>query len=211
MFVNKIGAHHLEYGMNCQDYGLEKERMKLVCDGCSEGAHSEVGAKLYCHLSDQGYSTRQIFRRLSGIFGQSAASIRDYMCFTILKVIENEEIFKVSYCGDGYIILEDTEGNICFEELSDGTYPKYFAYNYCDTEALMYYKNGVDFIEKEFSKKVYKNVGVASDGLRFIVKSEDGKLKAEFTHLLKSKKTAAVKRFINRNQKLFQDDITIVF
>ena len=45
MFVNKMGAQHLDYGKNCQDYGLEKDCLKVVCDGCSEGAHSEVGAK----------------------------------------------------------------------------------------------------------------------------------------------------------------------
>ena len=121
MFVNKIGAQHLAYGRNCQDYGLEKEMTKLVCDGCSEGAHSEVGVKMYCHLAEHGYSTKQIFRRLTSIFGQSPASIRDYLCFTILKVVENEDFFKVSYCGDGYLILEDLEGGISFEELSDDT------------------------------------------------------------------------------------------
>ncbi|MDE7417369.1 MAG: hypothetical protein K2N44_13900 [Lachnospiraceae bacterium] len=211
MFVNKIGAQHLAFGRNCQDYGLEKETVKLVCDGCSEGAHSEVGVKMYCHLSELGYSTKQIFKRLTGIFGQSSASIRDYLCFTILKVIETENFFKVSYCGDGYLILEDLEGGISFEELSDGEYPKYFAYNYCDAKMLTYYKDGVRFTEQNFSKRTYKNVGIASDGLRFIVKSENETLKAELIGLLKAGRAVGVKRFINRNQKLFQDDITIVF
>jgi len=211
MFVNKIGLQHLEYGRNCQDYGLEKENMKLVCDGCSEGAHSEVGVKMYCHLSALGYSTKQIFKRMTGIFGQSAASIRDYLCFTILKVVESEESFKVSYCGDGYLILEDLEGNVSFEELNDGEYPKYFAYNYCDADTLTHYKEGVGFIERDFSKKRYKNVGIASDGLRFVVQSKDEAFQTEFVELLQSGKAVKIKRFINRNQKLFQDDITIVF
>lgn len=211
MFVNKIGAQHLAFGMNCQDYGLEKDTIKLVCDGCSEGRHSEVGVKMYCHLSALGYSTKQIFKRLVSIFGQSAASVRDYLCFTILKVVEGEAFFRVSYCGDGYIILEDLEGNLSFEELGGGEYPKYFAYNYCDTDMLTHYKDGVEFVEKDFSKKEYQNVGVASDGLRFIIKSENDALKEEFAALLKARRTVAVKRFINRNQKLFRDDITIVF
>ncbi|MDE7478280.1 MAG: hypothetical protein K2M91_10075, partial [Lachnospiraceae bacterium] len=172
MFVNKTGSLHLELGLNCQDYGLEKEHLKLVCDGCSEGAHSEVGVKMFCHLSELGYSTRQIFRRLINLFGQSSATIKDYLCFTILKVVENEEAFKVSYCGDGYIILEDMEGNISFKELNDGEYPKYFVYNYCDTKMLSYYKEGVEISELILLKKIYKNVGIASDGLRFIVQSE---------------------------------------
>lgn len=72
MFVNKMGAQHLDYGKNCQDYGLEKDCLKVVCDGCSEGAHSEVGAKAYCHLAASGYDTEQIFQLLMGIFGQSS-------------------------------------------------------------------------------------------------------------------------------------------
>ncbi len=211
MFVNKVGAQHLEAGMNCQDYGLQQDRMKLVCDGCSEGAHSEVGVKMYCHLSGLGYSTKQIFKRMVSIFGQSSSSIRDHLCFTILKVIENEDFFKVSYCGDGFVILEDLEGHISFEELSDGEYPKYYVYNYCDAEMLAYYKEGVDFVQQSFSKKGYKNVGIASDGLRFIVRSADKALREEFIQLLKTGKASAIKRFVNRNQKLFQDDITIVF
>lgn len=210
MFVNKIGAQHLEYGMNCQDYGLETANIKLICDGCSEGAHSEVGVKLYCHLAEKGYSTGQIFRRLIHIFGASAAAARDYLCFTILQVAENEDFFKVSYCGDGYIILEDAEGSIHFEELNDGAYPKYFVYNYCDAQALAYYKDGVTFCERDFSKNRYKKIGIASDGLRYIVKSEDTELKTEFINIIKTGKAAAVKRFINRNQKVFQDDVTIV-
>ena len=47
MLVNKIGYDHLSIGMNCQDYGFELPdyKVKVVADGCSEGLHSEVGAK----------------------------------------------------------------------------------------------------------------------------------------------------------------------
>lgn len=211
MFVNKIGMQHLAYGKNCQDYGLELDNFKLVCDGCSESEHSEVGAKAYCHLAELGHGTEQIFAELIPVFGQSTALIKKYLCFTILEAVEREEAFGLSYCGDGYIILEDAAGNISFEELSNGAYPRYFAYNYCDAASLRFYKDGVKMEHKTFSKKNYKRIGVASDGLRYLVKSEDERLKAEFTELLKTGKAVKIKRFINRNQKVFQDDITIVF
>ena len=50
MFINKIGMEHLEMGMNCQDYGIIGDTWAVVCDGCSDGKHSEVGAKLFCQL-----------------------------------------------------------------------------------------------------------------------------------------------------------------
>lgn len=211
MFVNKIGAQHLAYGQNCQDYGYEKGNRKVVCDGCSEGAHSEVGVKIYCHLSGLGYSTKQIFKRLVSLFGQSPSSIRDYLCFTILQVEECEDFFRASCCGDGYIILEDTEGHITFEELSDGEYPKYYAYNYCSADQLTHYQDGVGFTVRDYAKKEYKNIGVASDGLRFLVQSDNEALKIAFIESLQSGRDVKVKRLINRSQKLFQDDITIVF
>lgn len=216
MFINKIGAQHLEIGQNCQDYGLEKSNVKLVCDGCSEGKHSEVGAKSFCHLADSytnytDTNIRDMFSVLLSLFGQTVSSIKDFLCFTILSVYEDESGFILSYCGDGYVILEDMDGNISFEELNDGEYPKYYAYNYCDPEKLAYYKEGVPMEWKVYPKSQYKNVGVASDGLRFLLKSDNEKLKSEFVDLLKKGKDVAIKRFINRNQKIFKDDITIVF
>lgn len=211
MFINKIGMQHLEVGSNCQDYGFDTPELKLVCDGCSEGTHSEVGAKSYCHLAKLGYEPINIFDMLLKIFGQTIVSIKDFLCFTIMMVTEEENSFCVSYCGDGYIILEDFDGNISFEELNDGEYPKYFAYNYCPRSVLKYYTDGVDFSKKYFSKAEFKNIGIASDGLRFIVKCEKEDLKQEFIDLLKIGKESKVKRFINRNQSIFKDDITIAF
>lgn len=211
MFVNKMGAQHLDYGKNCQDFGLENDTLKLVCDGCSEGAHSEVGAKAYCHLAKSGYNTEQIFQLLMGIFGQSAEAVREYLCFTILEVTEQEDAFCVAYSGDGYIILQDVAGEIQFMELSDGAYPKYYAYNYCDASSLRHYKDGVSFNRKVFDKKEYLKVGIASDGLRYIINSKDTQLKAAFTALMKLGSAVKIKRFINCNQRVFRDDITIVF
>lgn len=209
MFVNKIGTQHIDIGMNCQDYGLESEHLKIVCDGCSEGKHTEVGAKTYCHLASNGYSTKDIFKTLNAIFGQSSSSIKNFLCFTILSVVETGDNFQVSYCGDGYIILQDLNGEISFEELNDGEFPKYYAYNYCDPNQLKHYKYGVFIQEKCYSKEEYSKVGIASDGLRFILCADDA-LKNEFITLLKIGNPVKVKRFINRNQKIFKDDITIV-
>ena len=211
MIVNKIGSQHLELGTNCQDFGLEKDNLKLVCDGCSEGEHSEIGAKTYCYLANLGYTTHEIFEKLINMFGQSVTSIKNFLCFTIVSVIESNEFFKVQYCGDGYIVLEDVNGDIVFEELNDGEYPKYFAYNYCTSDTLKHYKDGVQVNEKIYYKNDFKRIGVATDGIRFIVNLDNNILKNEFIEILKNGNAVKLKRFINRNQKIFKDDITIVF
>lgn len=212
MFVNKIGYDHLSIGMNCQDYGFELPdyKVKVVADGCSEGLHSEVGAKTFCHLLSKGYDIEQAFSSLVAVYGQTIEDMKNFLCFTYLSVTESNEYFITSNCGDGFLILEDNEGNISFVELTDGEYPKYYIYNYIDKKYLSRYVDGVSVENKLFSKEEYKNVGIASDGLRFIVNADED-IKQEFIECLKSGKAVKIKRFINRNQKLFRDDITIVF
>lgn len=215
MIINKIGQQHIDYGINCQDYGMEKNGVKLVCDGCSEGEHSEVGAKTFCHLMQYGdskYKTAKPldaeFRKMVEIFGQTPATVRDFLCFTILMVLETEDEFVVTYCGDGFIIEEFTDGRFIIEKLDDGEYPKYYAYNYVDKDSLKHYKDGVSFQSRIFPKSEYKNIGVASDGIRFIY--TDPEIYAGFVDALRSGKAAAVKRFINKNQSVFKDDTTVV-
>lgn len=211
MFINKIGMEHLESGMNCQDYGFIGEHSSYVCDGCSEGKHSEVGAKLFCHLKQNSIlSIDEIFIRIRELIGSEPKTLRDFMSFTILRLAETPGDFIVNYCGDGYIILQDHEGNITFEELSDGEYPKYYIYNYIPTEYLKHYKDGVSFSQKIFPKEQYAKVGIASDGLRYIVNTDE-ELRKEFIDCLKSGKELKTKLFINRNHGIFKDDVTIVF
>lgn len=210
MLINKIGYEHIQRGENCQDFGIVCHKQKVVCDGCSEGSHTEVGAKTFCHLISCGYSINQAFEKLIDIFGQNTSTIKHYLCFTILILSEHEDRFELSFCGDGYIILEDKKGNITFSELTDGEYPKYYAYNYVPANLLSHYKEGVTFNHLSFKKMEYSKIGVASDGLRFLINTESD-LKTEFLSALKSKKEATVKRLINKNQILFKDDITIAF
>lgn len=211
MFINKIGMEHLETGMNCQDYGFEGDRVAVVCDGCSQGKHSEVGAKLYSYLwGEMEFSHIYCFQKMIGIFGKSKNVLKDYMSFTILHLIYGSDESIVQYCGDGYIILQDHDGSITFEELSDGEYPKYYIYNYIDPQYLKHYKDGVSFSQKTFSKEEYAKVGIASDGLRYILQADE-ELREDFINCLKSGKELKTKLFINRNHKIFKDDVTIVF
>lgn len=214
MVVTKIGQQHIEYGINCQDYGMEKNGVKIVCDGCSEGQHSEVGAKTFCHLMEYGegiYSIESIFKQMVKIFGQTSATVRDFLCFTILMVTETDAEFIVTYCGDGFIVEEFVDGRFIIEELNDGEYPKYYAYNYVDPDSLKYYKDGVRFQMRIFPKDTYKNIGVASDGIRFAVKNVDEEIHSGFVEAVRSGKAAKLKRFINKHQSVFKDDTTVVF
>lgn len=166
---------------------------------------------MFCHLKQRtDYDVTEIFSMMIDVIGGKPNWKRDFLSFTILRLAEFVDDFTVSYCGDGYIILQDYEGNITFEELSDGEYPKYYIYNYIEPEYLKHYKDGVSFSQKTYSKEQYVKVGIASDGLRYILQADE-ELKQEFINCLKSGKELKTKLFINRNHKIFKDDVTIVF
>ena len=213
MVISKIGQQHIEYGTNCQDFGIEFDDLKIVCDGCSEGKHSEVGVKLFCYLMPIYYRTcdknvegavKRCFEEIFTLISKASQDIRNYLCFTILICQQCDDRWKVYHCGDGYIIEEKEDGKIRYTRLDDGEYPKYYAYNYVESSALAHYQGGVSFTINEYDYPV----GVASDGLRYVF--TDRALEEKFTTLLLQRKESAIRRLINKHQTVFKDDITVV-
>lgn len=207
IFINKIGYYHIENGLNCQDYGFINDNIKCVVDGCSDGINSEVGAKLFCHLFNKGMDIKKIFPLIIDSMFFDYRDVKNNLCFTILFVEENDNEFTVNYCGDGFIIKKTINDEIEFEKLDDGEYPKYLAYNYIDKSHLSHYQDGVNLQEIKFSKNEYKNIGIASDGLRYIFNQD---YEEDFISYLKLGKESALKRLINKECKKFKDDITLI-
>lgn len=212
MLINKTGADHFDFGINNQDFGIENNFVKCVVDGCSEGKNSEVGAKLFCHLLNQQEvintdTINMIFEKMLNVIGMDARDMRDYLCFTILYVTETENEFIAYTCGDGYIVKQRKEDVIEYEKIDNGKYPIYYVYNFVPKEYLSMYKEGVTFEEHRFSKEEYSAIGVASDGLRYIFGTT---IEQEFTDLLLKRKVNFIKRLINKENRKFKDDITLV-
>jgi len=224
MQVLKMGFSHAEIGMNCQDAVVKsdimKSGLKIVCDGCSEGKHSEVGANLFCQIFAQKYEDffllgkknidipalmYAVIDELFQLIGNNPQTIKDFLSFTSLVAFEN----SVYYCGDGYIVLIKNENEVHFQKLDCGEYPKYLSYNYLPQNCMKEYKDGVKIEVTNFSDE-YK-VGVASDGIRFIVeRDENDPLRKEFKNIILSDSDMKMKMFFNRNEKIFKDDFSIV-
>lgn len=210
MLINKIGYSHLQDMKNCQDYGFEYENIKCVVDGCSEGLHSEVGAKLFCHIYQNSKEninrTIKIFNKLTSIFC-SVEDIKNYLLFTNLFVYERNSHFMTSTCGDGIIIKQKYDDTFEYEIIEQNGKPKYFAYNYVPKEYLKDYFEEISFICNFYYKTDYKAIGVATDGLQYIL---DSPFKKEFEKYLKLRKRNRINLLINREHKFFKDDITLV-
>jgi hypothetical protein len=213
MIINKMGYAHMEKGLNCQDYFFSTDWHFGVLDGCSEGKHSEVGAKLFAkyYKDTVGLPLPYVtYWKVLNAVGVDPEDILDYGSFTILIAAQEGDDFVAKYCGDGYIIAEKIDGTIEIINLEEapGKPPKYLAYNFVSPKYLKDYKTGVRVEEKRFPTSEYTKIGLASDGIRFALGNN---LEQEFIEILKSGNEFKMKLFINRNHSTFKDDVTIIF
>lgn len=218
--VSKIGADHSFQGANRQDFGIMFDNVKLSLDGCSSGKFSEIGVGLFAQaLSKRTDITAATFdhvvyeemRRLTEGLSFTDKDLFENFCFTILAAIETDSEFVVFSCGDGYIFTITTANELKVIDVDCGydNYPPYFVYNLMNPDSLSDYKDGVRFAILHFSKSEYLNVGVGSDGYRF-VENLGNMDKVRFEEALLAGKPGRIGQIINRNATIFKDDITIV-
>lgn len=131
-----IGREHRRVGKNNQDaYGwtvTESGIVAVVCDGCSSGAHSEVGAKLGSkilletlnHLIGNTQSSpnvsfedsavwqtvqRSVLTQLQSVAnclgGDRHSTVADYLLFTVVGVVVTPVTTAVFTLGDGVVAV----------------------------------------------------------------------------------------------------------
>ncbi len=150
------GREHIRLWRNNQD-GIKTGRVVIekreylfgvISDGCSEGEHTEVGAKLLAEwaiaemalLLSAGVAPIQIptmlFQRainyLRGIAGQTVLDhsetvvnfIKDYLLCTFLAYVIGEENCLIFWAGDGVVVVNDY-----IHRISQENKPTYLAYH----------------------------------------------------------------------------------
>ena len=133
-----IGEQHLRLGKPCQDYALsgnfEKMAYAIVSDGCSSGAHTDIGARFTAlaaalAIKNQWAKTKQIF------FGNAAGEIDiqqniilhgtyhmlglrpEDMLATSLWACASQEGVLFHALGDGVMAWKSKNGSIIMEKL----------------------------------------------------------------------------------------------
>lgn len=144
-----IGLDHQRKQRNCQDsYALHESAdaiIGVVCDGCSEGPRSEVGAALgaqylatqAAHLIEESVPLAelpdQLYQGLIAYLGQitdlsmppsRVGFIRDHLLFTALVLIITPEGTLILSAGDGLIVSDDQ-----IECIDQNNAPSYIAYH----------------------------------------------------------------------------------
>lgn len=122
------GARHLRAGRNGQDaaaaWSADGRGAIVVCDGCSGGAHSEVGAKIasqlaiaYLAASRDGVRdvwaglraalVAQIGQLVEAMPGDRVRALHDHFLFTIVAAAWCDDEVAVWAVGDGAYALGD--------------------------------------------------------------------------------------------------------
>jgi|GEM_PF-1106819 hypothetical protein len=225
--LSKTGSEHLYADKNKQDFAVQLSNVKIVLDGCGSTQFPEVGSTLFGQMLVREQEEREakglpgvspdnflsvtwrIFDRLAGLVPTDTFRLNNLL-FTIMACFETSDEFVVMSCGDGYILAQQGE-EIEAILLDDGEYPRYFGYNLIEDKGLLKeYLGGVQFTVNIFSKNEYSNVGVATDGFRF-VESLGVLDRTHFYEYLLSGRKGRIGMMINRNIQMFKDDISICF
>jgi hypothetical protein len=228
IILEKIGYDHLDMGINRQDVAFAAGGIKFVLDGCGSGKHSEVGAQLFQQMIQASPSAISGNRVTIPVFDRLIPDTMFYLakkivdtdtfrfsnlCFTMLACLETDDEFIVRYSGDGYIIGVTHTGSIETVELTNEIHadaPAYLVYNYMEDRSLVFERDlaGVPILTRTLSKETYANVGVATDGWRF-VKNLEPLEKVRWEEYILADKAKMLSRIVNRNQQKFRDDIAI--
>ena len=220
MLICRQGNGHYLNGINNQDFCYEERNLKLITDGCSEGKYSEVGTRLFIQLFsklDNRFDVNSFeenvdkaFVKACNIFQENSISdirefVVDNMLFTIIACFELEDKFVVKYIGDGYIVTVNQNNMLSFIRLSYGKTPPYYAYNKIHTQT---YSEPLKFKTLEFDKAMFKNVGIATDGIMPIAEKKIPEDVEDI--ILGLDKTYSLEGIINSNSSSFFDDVTII-
>lgn len=219
MQICRQGNGHYLSGLNNQDFCYMDKNLKLITDGCSAGLFSEVGTRLFVqqfsHLANRfdvnSFETNveKAFESISHIASGSVEERNEFitnnMLFTIIACFELEDKFVVKFIGDGYIITVNQQKMVSYIRLFYGKTPPYYAYNKLPTSI---YKDKLEFKTFEFPKKLFKMVGIASDGIQPIAEK---KIDVNFDAcILGEEKKYSPEGIIKSNHSSFFDDVTIL-
>jgi len=221
MQICRQGNGHYLDGKNNQDFYFEEGNLKMITDGCSDGRFSEVGTRLFAQAFSHLHTRLDINKfeqNVETAFAKVCSLARsklgkdfetfviDNMLFTIIACFELEDKFVVKFIGDGYIIAVNKNNLLSYIRLFYGKAPPYYSYNKLGTDQ---YPNPLHFKTFVFSKKDFKKIGIASDGLSPIVERQINQPFDSF--FLGIKSDYSPEGIINSNRNAFYDDVTILF
>lgn len=151
------GRAHVETGRNNQDahdFVVDDDAVAaVVCDGCSAGEHSEIGARLAARLlvralhrglrsgGDEEAAVRQAFADVGAQMAQTARTlgdalpetVRGFFLFTVVGVAATRAMTVTFSVGDGALAVNGQRTTL---GPFPGNAPPYWAYSWIDGAPL---------------------------------------------------------------------------
>ncbi|CAG1015669.1 hypothetical protein ANRL4_05559 [Anaerolineae bacterium] len=218
-----IGRDHILRAANCQDAFALIERPEVlvgvVCDGCGEGAHSEVGATLgaafisaqISRLIAEGVPVGDIpallyprvvdFLRAVLDSTQPANPVlfvRDHLLFTVIGAILSEQGGLIFAAGDGLIA---TDGHLIRRD--EANQPSYIAYHLLDRAVLGGGEPLADSFEVMAVPSDWNRAAIASDGF-------EPEVLPQMWHKSHPRGVQRLMNALSEREKRFRDDATLI-
>lgn len=222
MIISSQGFGHFADGLNNQDFGIKTPRMSMVLDGCSGAKYSEIGTRLFTQIFLKKEecdnvekfedNIKSVFDDIIKMMGQYYTDSEDLekefimenLLFTIIACFETENEFIVKMFGDGYIVTQNIYDCISYMKFSYGKCPPYFAYKYCNSEAVKDFKD-YNFKTLIFEKKKFKKIAIATDGIMPIAKGDV----SGFDNCIANDNKSLAEMILKTQKQKFYDDVTI--
>lgn len=190
-----IGNEHVFARTNRQDFCgfieyADEKIVGVICDGCSSGKHSEVGASLIglqllkllkklnftgdmnvYRINIQVHIESFIYHLMNLMFEDSIDKVQfvnDYMLTTFTFCVIDEENTFIGHAGDGIIVISQNN-ELHVENVDHNNSPHYIAYNLVDEELLKSTKVKSDLEIKRYPTSEIDSIIIASDGLEPLV------------------------------------------
>lgn len=226
-----IGNEHVFAKTNSQDFcGFvehDKKIIGVICDGCSSGKHSEVGASLIgiqllklldkidftgdmnvYRISIQIQIESFIYHFMNLMFEELVDKVyfvNDYLLTTFIFCVIDKENTLIGHAGDGIMAISQN-GELNVENVNHNNSPHYIAYNLVPEELLTSTKVKSDFEIKRYSTSDIDSIIIASDGLEPLVeKNMLSELYGNYGRKLQRKFNVWQK-----NDRMFGDDVSCV-
>lgn len=217
-----IGRDHILRAANCQDAFALIERpdalIGVVCDGCGEGTHSEVGASLgAAFISAQisrlieervpvGDMPALLYPRVVGFLrtvleaaqpANPVGFVRDHLLFTVIGAILNHQGGLIFAAGDGLIA---TDGHLIRRD--EANQPSYIGYHLLD-RAVLSGEPLADTFEVIEVPSNWNRAAIASDGF-------EPEVLPQMWHKSHPRGVQRLMNALSEREKRFRDDATLI-
>lgn len=219
-----IGRNHIAQQANCQDAYAHTQQdgyiIGVVCDGCSEGTHSEVGATLAAQylaqqaaqLLNTGHTPAQIPQLLYThmlkmldylLLGLQPANpphyILHHFLFTVVGVIASENGGVIFSAGDGITVVNDA-----VRKIDMNNRPPYPAYHLIEPHLFQEPLTLPQTFDVQPLPQDWERIIISTDGLELPL------IPQVWNHTLHAKMLQHQLRAWSTQEKRFADDVTLI-